>query len=468
MRRRAASPAPRVAFGGAIKDPPPDAVRRRRGSASAAAAAPTASPVVDRLTDQNRFTGHHRFKSGAASAGEGSDGPGGASADFAAVVKRANSPRAAKRAKSPRGATPTQTKGNIFEKLTDHKEYTGYHRHRFDEKGKGKGKAGRDTAVKGVGSLLNVSTVSTGDETVRDISQIMRPNLHPAAGSGASSFHQDAKPPPVEPTSPLSPDGKEAKPTVPEVDGTIFERLTDSKLYTGHHKHRFDQETGEGRGLDGRDSLSKGTGTVSHVEVRPDGDKVHSIAQLFRPHLHEVAHPSQQDESRQKREAVVSARTRRAKSPRGEGKPYTEIDIKEGSIFEKLTNPAEYTGHHKHRFDPETGRGRGLDGRDRIYKGNGSHITDPVSANGEVLGISQMMRPHLNNGPTSPRREGESDTGRGKRSARARRARSPRAASPSPKASPPVFDRLTDSARFTGHHKLRFGDGEQHTATNKS
>lgn len=286
--RRAASPSPRVAFGQTLKDPHPDEIRhrQRRGSAEQT----EAPDYVDRLTDRSRFTGHHRFRGGGA-AGRGSDGPGGATGDFASVVKRSVSPSPAARRKAqqpPRGVTPTKTKGNIFEKLTDHREYTGYHRHRFDEEGKGKGKAGRDTVSKGTGSVQNApAAVETGDDIVRDISQLMRPHLHPAAGSARQKVLAEK--------SPRGRAGREVspEPTRPEVKGTIFERLTDAKLYTGHHKHRFDQETGEGLGLDGRDSLSKGIGSISHVEIRPDGDKVITVAQLFRPHLHDVPHPSQ-------------------------------------------------------------------------------------------------------------------------------------------------------------------------------
>jgi len=43
--------------------------------------------------------------------------------------------------------------------------------------------------------------------------------------------------------------------------GSIFDKLTDSSQYTGAHKQRFD-ETGRGRGLAGRDYVSKGTGCV--------------------------------------------------------------------------------------------------------------------------------------------------------------------------------------------------------------
>ena len=41
----------------------------------------------------------------------------------------------------------------------------------------------------------------------------------------------------------------------------IVERMTDTSLYTGSHKHRFDEE-GKGKGLEGRDSIAKGKGMV--------------------------------------------------------------------------------------------------------------------------------------------------------------------------------------------------------------
>ena len=80
------------------------------------------------------------------------------------------------------------------------------------------------------------SAVNTGDEVVRDISQIMRPHLHPAAGSARDRVLAEKKKTGARNDRDVSPE-----PTRPVVKGTIFERLTDSKLYTGHHKHRFDQ-----------------------------------------------------------------------------------------------------------------------------------------------------------------------------------------------------------------------------------
>ena len=46
--------------------------------------------------------------------------------------------------------------------------------------------------------------------------------------------------------------------------GDIFSRLTDPSKYTGAHKHRFD-ESGRGKGLAGRDYVSKGRGTANRA-----------------------------------------------------------------------------------------------------------------------------------------------------------------------------------------------------------
>jgi hypothetical protein len=60
------------------------------------------------------------------------------------------------------------------------------------------------------------------------------------------------------------------------------------------------------------------------------------------------------------------------------------------SIFHKLTDPAHYTGAHRHRFDQE-GHGRGLAGRERIAKGTGSSGVAPYTG-GAVHDLSQIVR----------------------------------------------------------------------------
>ncbi len=59
--------------------------------------------------------------------------------------------------------------------------------------------------------------------------------------------------------------------------GNIFDRLTDPSKYTGTHKQRFNAD-GTGRGLAGRDPISKGTGSITTYH----GGDVKSLAQILR------------------------------------------------------------------------------------------------------------------------------------------------------------------------------------------
>lgn len=58
---------------------------------------------------------------------------------------------------------------------------------------------------------------------------------------------------------------------------SVFDRLTDSRAYTGTHKERFDAH-GNGLGLAGRDHIAKGTGTTTTYR----GGPVSSLAQILR------------------------------------------------------------------------------------------------------------------------------------------------------------------------------------------
>lgn len=64
--------------------------------------------------------------------------------------------------------------------------------------------------------------------------------------------------------------GPTATATVVATDG-IFAKLTDSRLYTGAHRHRFDEE-GHGRGVEGRDLPAMGEGTNSSYHGGPVSD----------------------------------------------------------------------------------------------------------------------------------------------------------------------------------------------------
>ena len=150
---------------------------------------------------------------------------------------------------------------------------------------------------------------------------------------------------------------------MPDTQGSIFEKLTDPSSFTGHHRHRFDKRTGKGRGLAGRDRISKGHGTDLVPPSNAHGD-ITDIAQLMRPHL---------NTSGNKKPDGTAARTSpsRSRSPaaRRRGKSPRPASSK---VYNRLTDPNGFTGAHRHRFDPETGQGRGLDGRDSISKGGGT------------------------------------------------------------------------------------------------
>jgi hypothetical protein len=64
---------------------------------------------------------------------------------------------------------------------------------------------------------------------------------------------------------------------LPVTDGLI-DRLTDTRLYSGIHKERFD-DAGRGRGKEGRDAPALGTGTVDQY----GGGTVSDLSQIIRP-----------------------------------------------------------------------------------------------------------------------------------------------------------------------------------------
>ena len=68
---------------------------------------------------------------------------------------------------------------------------------------------------------------------------------------------------------------------------SVFDKLTDHTLYTGTHKHRFDPETGQGRGSRGRESIGKGHGTALDSSTTFQGNTntgtdevIHDISQI--------------------------------------------------------------------------------------------------------------------------------------------------------------------------------------------
>lgn len=132
-------------------------------------------------------------------------------------------------------------------------------------------------------------------------------------------------------------------------DSGIYSKLTDASLYTGAHKARFNAD-GTGKGMEGRDRVAKGSGTVSST---PSTITKTSVAT-----------------------GSTSVGKKADTAPRA------------GSIFDRLTDTSKYTGAHKHRFD-ESGRGRGLAGRDVGGNGAGTH-------GGRAGDLSSITRTNLN------------------------------------------------------------------------
>jgi len=175
--------------------------------------------------------------------------------------------------------------------------------------------------------------------------------------------------------------------------GDVLSRLTDPAKYTGAHKQRFDSD-GKGRGLAGRDMGNEGKVTdisqVMRSNLRKANDKSptrtrsksqdasakKTVAKEDKPK--ETPAPAEKKEvKRQSSSSSTSGPGKARSATLGGGSPK-----KKGDVLSRLTDPKNYTGAHKSRFDTETGKGKGLAGRDM---GNEGKISD----------LSQMTRSSL-------------------------------------------------------------------------
>ena len=169
----------------------------------------------------------------------------------------------------------------------------------------------------------------------------------------------------------------------------VFDKLTDTTQFTGAHRHRFDSE-GQGRGRDGR---------LEHHEHSVDGGGMESIVNRSRPRA-ETDHPMY-------RGGAVAA---------------LPSDGAQRAVYNRLTDSAQFTGAHRHRFDRH-GNGLGRDGRELEHE------------RWAEQGMSALVSRDF------PRAKSPA-------ASKTRRARTPKKA--------PVYDRLTDSQTFTGTNKHRF------------
>lgn len=171
-------------------------------------------------------------------------------------------------------STVAETKGTIYDKLTDTSKYTGTHKHRFDEEGKGKGMSGRvdvhpadnkrkneygsRSALGGSYNNLSKNSLSSMDQ-INGKSGLPKKSISKNSTTGSSPSISGSN---------SSLNGKNGN--------SVFDRLTDVKGYTGHHKHRFNAD-GSGRGISGRDSVPKGANPGKYR-----GGDVKDLSQILR------------------------------------------------------------------------------------------------------------------------------------------------------------------------------------------
>jgi len=122
----------------------------------------------------------------------------------------------------------------------------------------------------------------------------------------------------------LATQGPSTSGTTAVQDDAILAKMTDESLYTGAHKGRFDEL---------HDKKTESPRPAPTAAAAP------------------AAKPAPKPSS-----ATPGARTAEPKKKEG------------GSIFDKLTDPSQYTGAHKERFNAD-GSGKGMAGRDSIAKG---------------------------------------------------------------------------------------------------
>ena len=181
----------------------------------------------------------------------------------------------------------------------------------------------------------------------------------------------------------------------------IFSRLADPAHFTGSHRHRFD-EHGNGRGLAGRDVVPKGAGHGSILSLQ-DGVVSMDLSAILRPELQggsgrfgsQPSLPPGQRGSRSLtgRLYVSGAESPSSLSPQRAKHTTASKEWREDTVFDKLTDSAQYTGAHRHRFDKD-GRGKGKLGRDRVLKGHGTdNVTLTYDASdGKVGHLGQILR----------------------------------------------------------------------------
>jgi len=107
-----------------------------------------------------------------------------------------SSPKKSPTKAGSKAGTPSPKKGDsVFDRLTDSKKYTGAHKHRFDDSGKGRGKAGRDVIAKGSGHVpsMGVSNQATDSKSPSSNKKVSESAASPSNES-AESPQAEAEP----------------------------------------------------------------------------------------------------------------------------------------------------------------------------------------------------------------------------------------------------------------------------------
>ncbi|KAJ3269403.1 hypothetical protein HDV01_001444 [Terramyces sp. JEL0728] len=158
---------------------------------------------------------------------------------------------------------------DVTARLTDPSQYTGRHKVQHSEMEKSK-----STSI----GNLSESTRNSQTSMQKNFGSSSKLN-QPASGKRG---YNATLTPSVEKldnlaNKPKKGDFKRSLPKLNEGKSNVYDRLTDTKGYTGSHKLRFD-EFGHGKGMGGRDSAPKGSGTngVYH------GGNVNSLSQILR------------------------------------------------------------------------------------------------------------------------------------------------------------------------------------------
>jgi len=307
-------------------------------------------------------------------------------------------------------ATGTSTKGTIYDKLTDSSQYTGAHKHRFDDDGRGRGKAGRDGISKGgtpggdLSSMtrtnLNTSGTTANPRGPRGATSSPTRSIgtrSPAAASrslGGSSRGAPSESSPMAAASSLSSAGGAAPASVPPGgDGSgdeLHEIFLDYCAFGSGGSGMSDQIDNVKFSKLCREckvigkTLSPASVDITFSKVKAKGKRTIAYEEFQQALAMLAAEKYARLDPHDAFDKVIGLILKKG-GPSATG---TGTSTR-GNIFDKLTDSSQYTGAHKHRFDGD-GHGRGAAGRDAVAKGGAGKYRG-----GAVSDLSQITRPNL-------------------------------------------------------------------------